>query len=56
MSYKIGHYAAKTVKTGYQLDIETLSIELVIGAICLVMGIAGYSAKMALIFKSPFAK
>lgn len=48
MPYKVNHYAAKTVTLKPTLDIESIGIELSIGAISAVMAIGGYNADVLL--------
>lgn len=50
MSYKVNMYSAKTTSSVYSLDIETLSIEFVIGSICAVLAVAGYKSQLLLVF------
>jgi len=50
VSYKVNMYSAKTTSSAYSLDIETLTIEFVIGSICAVLALAGYKSQMLLIF------
>ena len=48
MGYKVNHYAAKTVTPNPQLDIETIAIELSVGAILMVMAIGGFNVGILL--------
>ena len=48
MSFKVNHYAAKTISPKPQLDIESIAIELSIGIILGVMAIGGYNAGVLL--------
>ncbi|WP_105168203.1 hypothetical protein [Pseudoalteromonas sp. T1lg23B] len=49
MGFKVNHYAAKTISKTFTMDWETAIIELIIGAVSVVIGIAGYKANMLLI-------
>lgn len=48
MSYKVNHYASKTLAPRPQLDIESIAIEMSIGIILTVMAIGGYNAGVLL--------
>ncbi|QTL34348.1 hypothetical protein [Pseudoalteromonas viridis] len=50
MGFKINHYAAKTISRSNTMDWETVAIELIIGAICGIIAMAGFKANMLLIF------
>ncbi|AQP99463.1 hypothetical protein B0W48_06390 [Pseudoalteromonas aliena] len=50
MSFKVKHYAAKTIKTSYAMEWEMLLTELVIGLLCSVFAYLGFKASVLLIF------
>jgi len=50
MSFKVEHYAAKTIKTSYAMEWTMLLTELVIGLVCSVFAYLGLKASVLLIF------
>ncbi|KZN56573.1 MULTISPECIES: hypothetical protein [Pseudoalteromonas] len=50
MGFKVNHYAAKTISRTHTVDWELISIELIIGVICIVLAVVGFKANMLLIF------
>lgn len=50
MGFKVNHYAAKTISRTHTVDWELISIELIIGVICIILAIVGFKANMSLIF------
>lgn len=49
MGFKVNHYAAKTISRTFTMNWETVIIELIIGAVSVVIGLAGYKANLLLI-------
>ena len=49
MSFKVKHYAAKTVDARPQLDMETFILELFFGVVSAVFAIGGYQADVLLL-------
>ncbi|ALS99956.1 hypothetical protein [Lacimicrobium alkaliphilum] len=46
MSYKVNHYAAKTTKPAYMLNIEMFALEAIFGVITTIFSIGGFKAQV----------